>query len=99
MQHDNAEISTKKERNVNLDLIRVLSMLCVIALHTYPKPLASSVIFTTVFLNLLYTCNGNFYMLSGHLNLKGKFEKKSDYQNYYAKRFISIILPFLFISC
>lgn len=99
MQQSNTEIRTKKERNINQDLIRVLSMLCVIAVHTYPKPLASNVIFTTIFMNLLFTCNGNFYMLSGHLNLRGRFETKRDYQNYYAKKFISIIIPFFLISC
>lgn len=89
----------KKERNSNLDLIRILSMLCVIALHTYLRRPSPNVILTAVLLNLLYTCNGNFYMLSGHLNLKRSFATKRDYKNYYAKRFISIIVPFFFISC
>ena len=88
----------KKNRNINLDFIRALSMLCVIGLHTSPKPLAENRIFTTVFYMLLLTCNANFYMLSGQLNLRKTFCTRQDYRNFYLKRLLSILLPYVLFT-
>lgn len=74
-------------------------MLCVIAVHTNPKPLASNLLFTNALVCILLSCNGNFYMLSGQLNLKKEFHSKDDYWNFYIKRFISIVIPFFLMTC
>ena len=80
-------------RNSSLDFIRVMSMFFVIAVHTSPKPLSWSPTFLTAFQMLLLTCNSNFYMMSGELNLQKRFEGPKDYKDYYVNKGISILFP------
>ena len=87
------------ERNISLDFIRALSLILVIATHTFPKPLADNLLFTSFFNMFLYTCNSNFYMLSGQLNLKKKFETPQDYKIYYLKKVSSIAIPYIIATC
>lgn len=86
------------ERNVQMDLIRSLSMVFVIAAHVSPKPLASHRLFSILFNMVLMTCNSNFYMLSGALNLRKSFACPEDYRKYYIKKAISILFPYVTVS-
>lgn len=92
MQEDN------KKRNVSLDTIRIISFIFVISIHTSPKPLEENALFSSIFLALLYTCNSNFYMMSGELNLRKKIENLKDYKNYYLNKVISILFPYVVIT-
>lgn len=85
-------------RDVRYDVIRVVSMLFVIAVHVNPKPFNSFPWFKDVFDYLIYTCNGMFFMLSGYFNMKNECCSKEDYTRYYKKKTISILLPYLLMS-
>ena len=85
-------------RNSSLDFIRVMSMFFVIAVHTSPKPLSWSPTFLTAFQMLLLTCDSNFYMMSGELNLQKRFEGPKDYKDYYVNKGISILFPYLAVT-
>lgn len=86
-------------RNASLDLIRVISMIFVIAVHTSPKPMARSALFTAAFSMVLLTCNSNFYMLSGELNLTKRVETAEDYRSYFLGKGISVLFPYVFVTC
>lgn len=88
-------MSEKKEHIVNYDLIRVIAMFLVIAVHSNPKPFESFPVLNSVFYTVTYTCNGLFFMLSGALNLSKTFKKVDDYIHFYCSRAISILLPFV----
>lgn len=92
------EAKVSGSRNFSLDFIRVMSMFFVIAVHTSPKPLSLSPTFLTAFQMLLLTCNSNFYMMSGELNLQKRFEGPEDYRNYYVNKGISILFPYLAVT-
>lgn len=83
------------ERNAQIDLIRVVSMVYVIAVHISPKPLASHRLFSLLLNMVLLTSNSNFYMISGELNLKKKFQDTRDYRRYYVKKAITILFPYV----
>lgn len=85
-------------REVRYDVIRVVAMLFVIAVHVNPKPFNSFPWFKDVFDYIIYTCNGMFFMLSGFFNMKKEFCTKEDYAVYYKKKFISILLPYVLMT-
>lgn len=85
-------------RNIKLDLIRVISMFFVIMIHTLVKLFYSNNIFKITMESILFTCNGMFYMLSGYFNLDKKFTSKEDYKKYYKNKLIKIIIPFIICS-
>lgn len=85
-------------RDVRYDVIRVVSMLFVIAVHVNPKPFNSFPWFKDVFDYMIYTCNGMFFMLSGFFNMKNEFHSKEDYALYYKKKTISIFLPYVLMT-
>ncbi len=85
-------------RDISLDFIRVVSMIFVIGAHTSPKPMARSPLFTAAFLMILLTCNSNFYMLSGELNLSKRFETAGDYRRYFAGKAVSLLFPYLLVT-
>ena len=87
-----------KKRDTNIEFIRAISMFLVIGVHVAPKPCERSELFSAIFLAILLTCNSNFYMLSGQLNLKKSFETSLEYRNYYIKRFVTIIFPYATIT-
>ena len=67
------------KRNIHFDLVRVIAMTLVIAVHSNPKPFAETSLAGICFYTILYMCNGLFYMLSGNLNLRKEFSTKKDY--------------------
>ena len=85
-----------KKRLSNYDLIRVISCFFVILIHIKGKPFSEPVkiAYTTVF----YISNAMFYMLSGTFNLGNTFDSTEDYKNFYKKRFVSILFPFMLFS-
>ena len=87
-----------RERDVRYDVIRVVAMMFVIAVHVNPKPFNSIPWFKDVFDYIIYTCNGMFFMLSGLFNMKRDFSGKEDYKTYYQKKFISIFLPYVVMT-
>ena len=84
-----------KERNHNLDLMRVILCIFVIALHSLHHFGIENEIVYAIILMLLISSNGLFYMISGYFNLEKEFKNSSDIKEYYKKRFIDIIFPFL----
>ena len=93
---DTKQITTK--RNSHLDLIRVIAMLFVIAIHTSWE--YSLGIFPEVLLrSTLFTANGLFFLLSGHLTLnfeEDDLDPASSYRRFYWKKYCSLILPLVF---
>ena len=85
-------------REIRYDVIRVVAMLFVIAVHVNPKPFNSFPWFKDVFDYIVYTCNGMFFMLSGFFNMKKEFCTKEDYAVYYKKKFITIFLPYVLMT-
>lgn len=85
-----------KKRLTNYDLMRVLCCIFVIMLHIENKPFSFNVrvAYTTVF----FFANGIFYMLSGKFNLERTYNTRVDVINYYRKKFISILFPYILVS-
>lgn len=87
-----------KERNANLDMIRVWSMTCVLLMHTPKNPWSAIPVFGWVVNCFIVASNSHFYMLSGQMNLAKTFSSKEDYREYYVKRLVSIVFPYLLVT-
>ena len=87
-----------KERNANLDLIRVWSMICVLLMHTPGRPWLSIPVLGWIVNCFIVACNSHFFMLSGQMNLGKVFPDKKSYREYYLKRLITVIFPYLLIT-
>lgn len=87
-----------RARDVRYDVIRVVAMLFVIAVHVNPKPFNSFPWFKDVFDYIIYTCNGMFFMLSGLFAMKRTYSSKEDYGTYYKKKVISILVPYVVMT-
>lgn len=85
-------------RDVRYDVIRVVAMMFVIAVHVNPKPFNSFPWFKDVFDYIIYTCNGMFFMLSGLFSMKKEYSARADYATYYKKKLISIFLPYVMMT-
>ena len=84
-----------KVRNHNLDLMRVALCIFVVAFHSlYHFGIENDLVYEIIGM-LLVSANGLFYMISGYFNLEKEFNNSSDIKEYYKKRFIDIIFPFL----
>lgn len=88
----------KTERNCNDDLIRVISTVFVIMIHTGGKPWSNIPILDAMVTTLIFFSNSFFYMLSGKYNIGKHFDTTDDYLVYYRKKFIDIILPYILVS-
>ena len=89
----------KINRDVNYDLMRVICMLFVIAVHVMPTPFSEETFWGSVCLILLLSSNHIFFLLSGRFNLNYHFQSKEDYRKYYLKKLLTIIFPYLFVTC
>lgn len=87
-----------RERDVRYDVIRIVSMLFVIAVHVNPKPFNAFPWFRDVFDDIIYTCNGMFFMLSGYFNMKNQCSDRKEYGLYYKKKAVSILLPYVLMT-
>ena len=88
-------ITSMKERNHSLDLMRVVLSLYVIALHSLQHFGIEDPVVSALVHILLVSSNGLFYMLSGYFNLEKEFRNSEDIKEYYKSRFIGILFPFL----
>lgn len=85
-------------RDVNYDLMRVICMIFAISIHTN-RSFIESAFWAKSFNTMLFSCNSIFYMLSGRFNLNKTFLCKEDYKKYYWKKTISILYPYVFVTC
>ncbi len=87
-----------RERNANLDMIRVWSMTCVLLMHTPHNPWMNIPVIGWIVNAFIVASNSHFFMLSGQMNLAKTFSSREDYKVYYIKRLVSIVFPYLTIS-
>ena len=87
-----------KERNANLDMIRVWSMTCVLLMHTPHNPWMDIPVIGWIVNAFIVASNSHFFMLSGQMNLAKTFSSREDYRVYYIKRLVSIIFPYLLVT-
>ena len=88
-------MSEKKQRNVRLDLARVLLMCFVIGIHTPMESLDLIPTFRSYYFVTLFVSDAGFFTLSGYFLLQKQFSTKEEYMRYYYSRFVSILLPVL----
>lgn len=78
-----------KERNISLDIIRILACFMVVLMHS-PIPSENAIgPFLTVLSYITAPCIGLFFMVSGALLLP----VKTDYKTFLKKRFSKIVIP------
>ncbi len=85
-------------RNINLDLIRVIAMIFVVMVHIPVIPFQNNNLIHNILKTIFLSCNSLFFMLSGYFNLNDTMYTEKDYKKYYTKKFFSIILPYIIIS-
>lgn len=85
-------------RDVRYDVIRVTAMLFVIAVHVNPKPFNSFPWFKDVFDDIIYSCNGMFFMLSGLFAMRKEYVTREEYDRYYKKKIVSILVPYVVMT-
>lgn len=89
---------TKKDNYlIEYDLMRIVFMLMTLAVHVVSYTMENKII-SRILDNFFIACNPLFFMLSGKLNLAKEFKKKTDYIEFYKKKFVSIIIPFIIFS-
>lgn len=84
----------KTNRDSRYDLVRTLAMVFVIGVHLpmeFTENATIGIIKNAVFLS----CNGLFYILSGKFNISKRFVTSKDYVDYYKKKLIDIVFPFI----
>lgn len=92
------------ERVFKYDFMRMFFMLMVLGIHVlsmirqFMFPYNTTWYIVTILTDIFLIANPLFFMLSGKFNLNKNFSKKDDYKNFYIKKFISIIIPFILIS-
>ena len=91
-------VPAKENRSATYDVIRILSTLCVMMIHTVVKPFESNFLLTNVMMTFLFLANTFFYMLSGRFNLVKTFDTPADYGKFYKKKIITILLPYIVVS-
>lgn len=86
-----------KKREYQYDLLRIFAMGLVIVVHSIDmvqiQPSLGNQIVQELVKTVILICNPIFFMLSGHFNLHFSGEYKADYQRYYLKKAVTIVLP------
>lgn len=85
----------QNERKSEIDLLRVVAMLFVIAIHTLVLPSQASGFGMLLLTALLFASNGVFFLISGRLNLGKRFCSAGDILLFYVKRLLTIVFPLL----
>ena len=85
----------KTERKSEVDLLRVIAMLFVIAIHTLMLPAQTAEVGMLLLTALLFASNGAFFMISGRFNLDKRFHSAGDILKFYFKRLLTIVFPLL----
>ena len=60
-------VPAKENRSATYDVIRILSTLCVMMIHTVVKPFESNFLLTNILMTFLFLSNTFFYTLSSML--------------------------------
>ena len=90
----NAE--TRKPRQANWDLLRVLSMYLVVAVHTVPSlPFFSGTRLGNAAVGLCMVCDPVFFMLSGYFAIRSP---RGGLGEYYARKASTVVLPLIVYS-
>ena len=85
-------------RNNNIDLIRIISMVLVVGSHLIIKPFSNLPIASNALFKIFCSANCAFFMISGYNNLGVPFSTATDIKRFYARRAVSILLPYLVMS-
>lgn len=85
----------QKVRKSEVDLLRVIAMLFVIAIHTLTLPVQDAGVGMLALTALLFSSNGVFFMISGRFNLDRQFRSAGDILMFYYKRFLTVVFPLL----
>lgn len=85
-------MAKKSSRELKYEVIRVVAMIFVIAIHQIDAIAINNNIYYYISLILL-TCNPMFFMLSGKFALKFNYEEKGCYKKYYLNKLIKILVP------
>lgn len=85
----------KTERKSEVDLLRAIAMLFVIAIHTLMLPAQTAGLGMLVLTALLFVSNGAFFMISGRFNLGKRFHSAKDILKFYFKRLLTVVFPLL----
>lgn len=88
----------KNKRDIQLDLIRVISMILVIGVHCAKQPFSAYPMLQKTFIRFMLTCNGMFYMLSGRFALNTKCNTKQEYKKYYINKIVSVVFPMFLVT-
>lgn len=82
-------------RNYKFDLLRIILCLFVIATHSY-QYCGCEIYFVNITLPVVFiAADGLFYIISGYFNLEKEFNTVADIKEYYKKKIIYILVPFL----
>ena len=85
----------KTERKSEVDLLRVIAMLFVIAIQTLMLAAQTAEVGVLLLTALLFASNGAFFMISGRFNLDKRFHSAGDILKFYFKRLLTIVFPLL----
>lgn len=85
----------RNERKSEVDLLRVIAMLCVIAIHTLFLPVQDAGVGMLALTALLFASNGVFFLISGRFNLDRRFCSAGDILMFYFKRLLTVVFPLL----
>ena len=97
-QPGRASLHPGNERLPQYDLIRVIAMMFVIMIHVPDHPFADIPLLENAAMTILLLCNPFFYLISGRFNLSRSFETKEDYRQFYRRKAVTVLLPFVFAT-
>lgn len=87
---------TRKPRQANWDLLRALSMLLVVAVHTVPSlPYFSGTSLGAAAVGFCMVCDPIFFMLSGYFAIR---PLRGGLREYYARKASTVVLPLFVYS-
>ena len=85
-------------RNLTDDVIRVISIIFVIIIHTPGKPWDGIPFLNSLITTIIFFSNSFFFMLSGKYNIRQKFSCPKDYVLFYKKKAVDILFPYVTVS-
>ncbi len=94
----NADKTKSLTRNGTDDLIRVISIIFVIMIHTAGNPWSDVPVLDAIVTTIIFFSNSFFFMLSGKYNISKQFNNPKDYAVYYKKKFVDILFPYILVS-
>lgn len=83
------------ERKGEIDLLRVIAMLFVIAIHTLYLPSGTAGVGEQAVTALLFVSNGAFFAISGRLNLSKHLAQRRMFCYFTLSGFLRLCFPYL----